>query len=297
MRGLAVPTVAALSAGLAAVMGGSAAVAVRFVIAETDPAALSVLRFAIASVAIGIFVFPRRRIRIARADLPWVVLLALMQFAVYGWLFAASLAYISAGRSAIITSSIPVLTLLLAAALGRERLTLLKLAGVAAAFGGVALALSQGAGAEHPEAWRGDAYMVVASVVGAVYNAYAGTYLRRYGASNITALAMPIGTVALLLVVVIGGDYSGFTGISLGGWLVVLYLGSIAGAALFFLWTWALERTTPTRVAIMATINPISAIVLGALLLGEPVALEAVIGFGAVLLGIILTQWRGRGTV
>ncbi len=67
------------------------------------------------------------------------------------------------------------------------------------------------------------------------------------------------------------------------------------GAALnFYLWVWALERTTPTRVATPITVNPVSASLLAALILGEPIGLNLVFGVAAVLSGIWVAATDSR---
>jgi drug/metabolite transporter (DMT)-like permease len=70
----------------------------------------------------------------------------------------------------------------------------------------------------------------------------------------------------------------------------VLFLGTLGGAVGFGLWTWALQRSTPSRVAVFLALNPITAIALGALLLGEPVTIRLLLGLAAVLAGIQLAS-------
>ena len=50
-------------------------------------------------------------------------------------------------------------------------------------------------------------------------------------------------------------------------WLAVIYLGLFGSALTFYLWAFALSRTTPTRVAISVTVNPITAALVGAVIL------------------------------
>ncbi len=49
---------------------------------------------------------------------------------------------------------------------------------------------------------------------------------------------------------------------------------TFGGVVSFYLWIWALERTTPSSVAVTITINPFAAAVLGALILDEPITLH-----------------------
>jgi drug/metabolite transporter (DMT)-like permease len=63
-------------------------------------------------------------------------------------------------------------------------------------------------------------------------------------------------------------------------------LGFFASASSFYLWVFALERTTPTRVANTITVNPVTAALLAVPLLGEPIGLNLVLGLVAVCAGI-----------
>ena len=56
----------------------------------------------------------------------------------------------------------------------------------------------------------------------------------------------------------------------------------------------ALERTTPTRVANTITVNPISASIVAAILIGEPIGLNLVVGIAAVLAGIWIATGERR---
>jgi drug/metabolite transporter (DMT)-like permease len=69
-------------------------------------------------------------------------------------------------------------------------------------------------------------------------------------------------------------------------WLAVILLGVFGGAAAFYLWVYALERTTPTRVANTMTVNPITASLIAALVIGEAIGLSLLVGMAAVFAGI-----------
>lgn len=63
-------------------------------------------------------------------------------------------------------------------------------------------------------------------------------------------------------------------------------LGVFGGAATFLLWSYALERTTPTRVAISVTVNPIASALFAAYALDEAITINLVIGLLLVTVGI-----------
>src|SRR4051812_22901500 len=80
---------------------------------------------------------------------------------------------------------------------------------------------------------------------------------------------------------------------SVGGlqWGAALYLAVVCGAGLYYLWSFALGTVSPTLVALTVTVNPITAALFGALLLGEPIRLSLVVG----LLGVAAGIWVAAG--
>src|SRR5262249_58654814 len=76
-------------------------------------------------------------------------------------------------------------------------------------------------------------------------------------------------------------------GLALGGGQIVAvgYLGVVCAALVFWLWSVGLEHTTPTRVAVTVTLNPVSAMALGALMLGETVTPALLAGLAAGVRG------------
>jgi drug/metabolite transporter (DMT)-like permease len=291
MKGLPLPFLAVLAAALSASIGGSAVVATRLAVPESNALTVTFLRFLGASLVMLAFTLPRAKIRIDWRDLPPVAGLALVQFALFAWFFSASLQYIPAARGALVLSTQPLITLALAALLKRERFTMAKAAGGVVALLGVAFALGDRVSVPGADTTRGDLLMFGAAVTGSIYNVTSGVYLRKYPSLVLCSVMLPIGAFALLAAIVVGGDWSGFLTFSWRGWLAIAYLMTIGGAVTFFLWIWALEHTTPSRVAITVTMNPVSAVILGSIILSEPVTWRLLLGLAAIILGITLANW------
>ena len=277
------------AAAASSVLGGASVVATRFVIGDTDPLVLALLRYGIGAaclVPIALLIGGRR---VARADLPAVALPGALFFALFPTLFNAALAHTTAARGALALSTLPLLTLVVAAALGVEAVTRDKLAGVALAVLGVAVALS-GELAAVEGAWRGDLIMVGTALCGAVYNVLARPYLARYPVLTFTACAMLWGTAALAVTAGAAGALAAAPSFTPAGWLAVGFLGVFGAALTFMLWSLGLAYATPTLVAITVTLNPVVATVLGVSLLGEPVAARLLLGLAAVAGGIALAN-------
>jgi drug/metabolite transporter (DMT)-like permease len=108
---------------------------------------------------------------------------------------------------------------------------------------------------------------------------------------------MAIGGAALVLVAAFSGGFAVVGRFGAGQVLAVTYLAVFGGAIAFFLWVFALQRTTPTRVASTMTVNPIAASLLAALIVSEPIGLPLLVGIVAVGVGIwVATTERLRAT-
>jgi drug/metabolite transporter (DMT)-like permease len=116
------------------------------------PLLLLTARFLIAGIVMMGALLVQRKWPIGRRDLLVFAALGLVNNAIYLGLNYAGMTSISAGLAAIISSSNPVLTALLAATFLHERITWRKAAGLALGVGGVAFIVESriGGGADHP---------------------------------------------------------------------------------------------------------------------------------------------------
>jgi len=80
------------------------------------------------------------------------------------------------------------------------------------------------------------------------------------------------------------------------GWAAVLFLGIFGGAVGFGLWIWALRHSTPSRVAVFLALNPITAITLGVVLLGESAGVRLFVALAMVIAGIQLASKKARAS-
>jgi len=182
------------------------------------------------------------------------------------------------------------LTVVVAAVLGAEQVTRRKTFGVCVAMAGVASALLAGLSTAPPNAWRGDLLMICAALCMAFYSVWSRTIIRRSGAISFTTMSMGIGALALTLFASMRGSFEPVASLDARQWSALGFLGLFGGALTFYLWSLALERTTPTRVAISITVNPIAAAMVGALLLDEPLRWNLCVGIVAVFSGIWLAK-------
>jgi drug/metabolite transporter (DMT)-like permease len=278
------------AAAAAALSAGAAVVATRFVIGETDPVSLVFYRYVI-SVACFAPVLPTiwPRHKLAASEYVKIALFGILFFVFFPWAFNASLQYNPAARGAVGLATIPIQTLLVAVAFGREPLTAAKVVGVLLAFSGIVVAFGTAAfGRGNSNYLVGDGLMLLGVFCAAIYSVFSRPTLMRHGPLFVTALAMAFAVAALSPAIALRQGSLALPVLSTKGWIAVVFLGTIAGAVQFSLFMWALRWLPPTTTVLYLTLNPIAAMVLGIVVLGESPTAELVAGMALVLVGILV---------
>jgi len=278
---------------LSSAVGGAAAVATRYLIATADPFTLAAVRFGGGVVCLLPIALALRVRWPAGRDRLLVAGLGLVFFAVFFVFYNLALAFTTVARGTLALSTLPLMTMLVGALLGIEALSTRKTIGVAVAMLGVAAALASGLGTTLPGAWRGDLIMTGATFCMALYNVWSRPFIARSSALGFLTAGMLAGAAALVLISGLSGDLARVSAFTLSQWAAALYLAAGGGALAFFLWVWALQHASPTRVANTMTVNPIVAGLLAAGLLGEPMTLNLVVGLIAVFAGVWIATTEG----
>jgi drug/metabolite transporter (DMT)-like permease len=266
---------------------GAAMVATRYVVDATGPASLGFLRYAIGFLCLVPALLLQPRQRVALRDLPAIGMLGIGQFGLLIVLLNFSLLHIPAARASLLFATFPLMTLLLAVGLRRDVLTVRKALGSMLTFAGVAIALGgdalapAGAG-QSP--WLGAAAALGAAFCGAACSMGYGTYVARYSALYVTALAMLIATGFLGLLAAGEGFFAGWPVFTATEWAAIAFIGVSSGIG-FFLWVYALGNAPPTLVTLFLALSPVTA-ALGGTLLGEALPVAALTGLACVISGL-----------
>jgi drug/metabolite transporter (DMT)-like permease/uncharacterized protein YjiS (DUF1127 family) len=279
-----------LAAILSSASGGSNTAATRYVMGATDPVTFVALRFGLGfllllPIALALKCrWPKGR------DWLGAALLGILFFAVFQGIFNLALEYTSAARGALALSTLPLMTMLVGAALRAEPLTKRKSLGVLIAIGGVATALVTGLEDAPPGAWRGDGIMAAGTLCFALYNVWSRPFIIRSSALGFVTAGMGAGSFVAALFSLAGGSFASTEAFSAGQWTAVIYAGTVGAALTFFLWVYGLAHTTPTKVTNTITLNPVTAAIVAAFLVAEPIGLHLLIGIGAVFTGILIAS-------
>lgn len=259
---------------------GAAIVASRYVVAEVPPLTLALLRYAIGVLCLLPFVPAALRAARARGvrwpparDALAMAALGIGQFGILIALLNYGLQHMGAARAALIFSLFPLLTMLLAVGLGRERLRPLTALGVVVSIVGVGLALASRllaeAGTAHGN-WLAEAAVLGSALLGATCSVAYRPYLQRYPTLPVSALAMLASVLFLALLALAEHWPARVAQLPAPAWGPVLFIGLSSGAG-YLAWLYALKHESPTRVTVFLALNPVTAALLGWLLLGEPI--------------------------
>jgi len=277
---------------------GSAYPVIRYgIVAGASPIAFAASRYALSALAIAAVAAAARIPRPSARALGLSAILGLPIVGVYGLLLYVGEQTTSGGLSAILIGVTPLLTTLFALpVLPGESLNRLGYAGLVAGFVGVLVLVAPPPGVTLASSVWGPI-----AVVGASASFAAGSVLlrvRRPGGETLWGVSVQfaVATGFLVAVIPVFEPHSALPfsdGVLLSLAYLVL-LPSVVGYALYF---YLHHQVGPGRANVVAYVNPVSALSIGTILLGEPFQWWELAGFALVVVGLTLvTQLGRRGT-
>ena len=105
--------------------------------------------------------------------------------------------------------------------------------------------------------------------------------------------------VALFLVATLSGEWSRFdiAAVTWKSWLSVAYLSILGSVVALSAYVWLLKVSTSARVSTYAYVNPVIAVVLGALFASEPITPRAVVAAVVIVSAVVMITRGSRRTV
>ncbi len=267
-------------------------VVVKAAIGDYGPLTFTSVRFLIATLTL--FAIIRWRMgAIRRPDglVLKLLLLGVLGFGCYQVTWTLGLTQVTAGDSALLVASSPVLVALLAGVLGMDRLTVPKLAGALLAFAGVALVVTGGQLASG-SSLAGYALTLTAAVVWAVYTVLGARMLRQVDPLTATAWTVLGGTLFLLPFGLFEVATTPWVPVTPAAVVAVIYSGALAAGTANVLVFYAITIVGPSRASATQFLVPFGAVLLGALFLSEPVGLVQLVGGAIIIAGVALTRRR-----
>ena len=278
----------AILMGLAfALMWSSAFTSARIIVADASPLAALTVRYLISGLlGVAIARMLGQSWHLTPAQWRATIIFGVLQNAVYLGLNFVAMQTVEASVAAIIASTMPLLVALATWVIFGERLRPLGIAGLIAGIIGVAIIM----GARITGGI--DPFGLLLCCIGVVALTIATLSVR--GATSggnylmIVGLQMLVGCAALAIATAIFE-----TPHVTPSWPLLAaftYTTLVPGLAATFVWFWLVNRIGATRAATFHFINPFFGVAIAALLLGEPLGTQDVIGVAIITAGILAVQ-------
>ena len=279
---------------LATVWGGSFLFNA-ILVAELPVITIVAIRVTVAALALWGFIRVTGR-KIPTAPEVWgaLLILGVLNNAIPFSLIVQGQTQITSGLASILNATTPLFTILVAGVfLTDERLSVLRVLGVIVGFSGVILMVG-------PEALGGlgaDFWAQLCALGAALSYGFASVFGRRFRQLRVDPVMVATGQVTMSSLVLwpialwIDGPQD-ILGLSFNAAASMFGLAVLCTSFAYILYFRILERAGATNISLVTFLVPISAIILGVLVLGETIFIKEIIGMSLIGLGLAIIDGR-----
>ncbi len=226
-----------------------------------------------------------------------VLILSFLNFVLSNGLSTWGVQYISAGLGAIMGATFPLWIVVIGLFVSAEKIPKLALAGLLFGFGGVCVIFY-----EHLQDFLipGFRFGILLSLIATWTWAFATIYTKKqaehFNPYFSLGLQMLISGSFLFIFTSATGESIPISAIPWKSWAAIAYLVIFGSLIAFIAYLYALQHLPTGQVSIYAYVNPMVAVLFGALLFNEKVTVFIAIGGAITLLGVYLVNRAFKGT-
>ena len=283
--------------GLVYVVWGSTYLAIRYVVTSMPPLLTAATRFSLAALVLATYLVVRRGRGALTASRRQYVNAALIGLLLLlggnGGVVLAEDQGLPSGLAALLIAAVPLWVVLLRA-LGRDRPAGRTLVGVAIGFVGLTVLLGPGARPDHVGV--GPALLIMMSSILWSLGSYLATRIDLPGEPLVASIAEMVGgAVGLLAVGLVRSERLDVGQVELSSVLALAYLVLFGSVVAFTAYSWLLGVAPVSKVSTYAYVNPVVAVLLGALFVDEKITATSVAGGLLTLLAVaVVVSEEGR---
>lgn len=277
---------------------GGTFVAGRMIAQQMPHMTIAFIRFGIASIIL-LFIAKQLEGGLPRLNLRQFIatfMLGMTGVFLYNLFFLAALERMPAGRTALMVSLSPIITSILAALIIGEKLGWRRWSGIALGFAGVTIIVTRGDVAQAMQSIRehsnwGELFMVGAILSWATYTIISRLALKGLSPIATTTYATIFGSGLTLLGVMFELDQLSPAMLNWRNACILLYLGTLGSAISFIWYSEGVKQIGASRTVVFTNLVPVFGVLLGFIVLDEPILWSMVIGGIIVIAGVSLTNW------
>ena len=283
-----------LKISFAVVVWGASFIATKVALSDISPTTVVWLRFGLGVAILGVTVAVRRQFQwVTGKELGYFAGLGFLGITFHQWLQSNGLVTAQATTTAWIVATTPIFMALLGWMFLRETLGRGRIIGIMLAMLGVMLVVTRGevksllsdrVGAP------GDALVLISAPNWAVFSALSRHGLKTHPAARMMFYVMALGWVFTTLLLFAGPGLSEVGRLTLNGWLGVAFLGVFCSGLAYIFWYDGLQVIPASQVGVFLYVEPLVAVVVAAVVLGESLHLAALLGGAIILLGVWLVN-------
>lgn len=284
-----------LKLSLVAIIWGGTFVAGRYISSETPPMLSASLRFILAGTTLTLFLIISRKmfVKVNRSQLVKIIGLGFCGIYTYNLFFFYGLHYTTASRASLIVALNPAVMAIFSYIFYREKLSGMKTSGILLCLLGAAAVIfskSPHTFLAEKSDWRGEALIFGCVLSWVTYSVFCKNIVKEIGSLHTVTYSIWAGAAMLTATAAATGqlNVASVRSLSAGDFFSLLYLGAI-GSALAYIWYYeGIQKIGATRSGVFIALNPLTAVLLGALLLDEQLTSPMFIGGALIIAGILI---------
>jgi drug/metabolite transporter (DMT)-like permease len=253
---------------------------IKISVEHLSPGMVIFSRLLLAAIVLVPIVVAKGQFSALRGHWRWVFIFAIVEMTFTWWFLAYAEQHITSSLTGLLIATVPIITALLGKAVGLDdRLTGSRLFGMGVGFAGVIALVGLDV--------KGGEFLAVAALTITALGYALGPIVIDRKLSTIPAL--PVIAASIVINAIIYAPIAWFTRptapVPASAWWSVVALGLICTALAFIIFFALIAEVGPSRTTFITYINPAVAVILGVIVLSEPLTWGIIIGFPLVLIG------------
>jgi len=266
------------------IIWGTPYLLIKVAVEYVDPGFVVFARVALGAAVLVPIVLARRQFGLLRGHWRWVVVFALVELTFTLLALSWAEQRISSSLAALLIASVPIVGTILANRFGLDaHITRRRMVGLGVGFLGVALLVGLDV--------SGSTALAVAALAITVLGYALGPIVIEKRLSDVPNLPVIAAALAINTIIYLPFGVLGWPSepVPTSAWVSLIVLGLLCTAVAFVMLFALITEVGAPRAQVITYINPAVAVVLGVLVLKEPLTLGIAIGFPLVLIG----SWLG----